>query len=150
MQDIKNILAVSRMTAECKRVIHHGFSLAKKYDAMLHILHVTHDPFMKGGLNLPIPNIKEQYESTRKQTQVEIAKIIKAEKEQGVMAVEHLREGKPLKEILNAIADNDIDLVLLLAHQEGRLEHLLFGLHNDELLRRMPCSIFFIKETYEE
>jgi nucleotide-binding universal stress UspA family protein len=35
--------------------------------------------------------------------------------------------------------------MVMLAHEEGRLEHFLFGRTNDELLRRMPCSILLVK-----
>ena len=56
-----------------------------------------------------------------------------------------MRDGKPVEEILRLIRDEKIDLMLLLAHDEGRVEHFLFGRTNEELFRRMPCSIFFLK-----
>jgi len=32
----------------------------------------------------------------------------------------------------------------MLAHEEGRLEHYLFGRAIEELTRKMPCSIFLV------
>ena len=40
----------------------------------------------------------------------------------------------------------DIDLVILPAHEEGRLEHFLYGRGIDSLIRRMPCSILLVRE----
>ena len=34
----------------------------------------------------------------------------------------------------------------MLAHEEGRLEDLFFQRSNDELTRKMPCSIILVKQ----
>jgi len=60
-----------------------------------------------------------------------------------------ITEGEPTKEILKLIAEEAIDLLILLSHEEGRLEHFLFGRSNEELLQRMPCSILMIKKEPE-
>jgi nucleotide-binding universal stress UspA family protein len=41
------------------------------------------------------------------------------------------------------------DLVILFAHEGGRVEHFLFGRSNKEIIRRIPCSILMVKhEAY--
>jgi hypothetical protein len=35
--------------------------------------------------------------------------------------------------------------MIIPAHEEGRLEHLLFSRDNERLIRAMPCSILFVK-----
>jgi hypothetical protein len=37
----------------------------------------------------------------------------------------------------------------MLAHEEGRLEDLFFNKSNDELVRKMPCSIMLVKKEAE-
>ena len=37
----------------------------------------------------------------------------------------------------------------MLAHEEGRLEHMLFGGDNDAIIRKMPCSILLVKKEPE-
>ena len=34
----------------------------------------------------------------------------------------------------------------MLSHEEGHLEHFLFGRSNHELVRKMPCSILLVKK----
>ena len=46
------------------------------------------------------------------------------------------------------VKQHKIDLLIMLAHEEGHLEHFLFGRSNEELIRRMPCSIMLIKKKY--
>jgi universal stress protein A len=60
-----------------------------------------------------------------------------------------IRDGDASKEILRVVEEEKIDLVILLAHEEGRLEHMLFGRTNEELLRKIPCSILFVKKEPE-
>ena len=45
MEDVKRILVISRMTKYCKKAVHYGVSLAKKYEAELYVIHVIHNPF---------------------------------------------------------------------------------------------------------
>jgi universal stress protein A len=59
---------------------------------------------------------------------------------------EMVREGEPTEEILKAIEEEKIDLLVMLAHEEGHVEHFLFGRSNEELVRKMPCSIMLVKK----
>jgi hypothetical protein len=40
MEDIKRILVVSRMTTYCRKALHYGISLSKRYGASLSIIHL--------------------------------------------------------------------------------------------------------------
>jgi nucleotide-binding universal stress UspA family protein len=57
-----------------------------------------------------------------------------------------LKDGDPIREILQTVKKRHIDLLVMLAHEEGHLEHFLFGRSNHELIMKMPCSIFLIKK----
>lgn len=47
--------------------------------------------------------------------------------------------------IRKVVVEENIDLLLMPAHEESRLEHFLFGRINDALIRRLPCSILLVK-----
>lgn len=147
MDDVKNILAVSRSTKQCNRVVQYGVSLAKKYSAELYVIRVIHDPFSMEGWNLPIPYLREEYDKIMQDAKAELDKIVEAEKKRGFAIKVFVRDGKPMDEILDLVERERIDLLLLLAHDEGRMEHLLFGRTNEELVRRMPCSLFLLKSA---
>ena len=144
MDDIKRILVVSRSTKHCRKAVHYGISLAKKYNSKLYVLHVIHDPFSVEGWNLPIPSLKQEYEKLVEKARADIDRIIKSERADGLEITEWIRDGKPVDEIVATVKKDKIDLVIMSAHEEGRLEHYLFGRTVEELTRKMPCSIFLI------
>ncbi len=146
MHDIKRILVVSRMTKYCRKAVHYGISLARSYGAELSVIHVVHDPLTYGTWNLPKPSLEEEYIKEIKKSRENLDAIIIAEKGKGLHIREIIKEGNPTEEIFAAIKENNIDLVIMLAHEEWRLEHFLFGRSNEEIIRKMPCSVFLLKE----
>lgn len=146
MEDVKRILVVSRDTKYCRKAVHYGVSLSRKYKAELYVIHVVHDPFIFGGWNLPIPSLQEEYKKLLKEAREELHTIIDLEKKKGMPIKELIKEGKPTEEILKVVKEENIDLVIMLAHEEGHLEHFLFGRSNEEIIRRMPCSVLLVKK----
>ena len=107
-------------------------------------MHIIHDPFGVDGWNLPIPSLKKEYEKLVQKAREDIDRIIKSEQADGLEIVEWVRDGKPVDEVIKIVKDEEIDLMILSAHEEGRLEHYLFGRAVEELTRKMPCSIFLV------
>jgi nucleotide-binding universal stress UspA family protein len=62
---------------------------------------------------------------------------------------EKQREGDPTVELFKAVKEEGIDLLIMLAHEEGHLEHFLFGRSNEEIIRKMPCSVLLVKKEPE-
>ncbi len=149
MDDIKRILVLSRMTRHCKRAVDYGISLAKKYKAELFILHVFHNPFGLEGWNVPVaslPELEAEYKKIQQDAKKDIDKLIVSEQTEEMPINVIIREGNPNKELFKIIDDKKIDLLIFLAHSEGRLEHLLTGGSNEEIIRKMPCSLLMVKQ----
>lgn len=146
LQDINRILVVSRMTSYCGKAVHYGVSLAKKYGATLFVIHVIHDPFGVEGWNLPLLNLEKSYQNLLKKTRQKLDGIIKNETRNGMSIEVLMPKGDPTDEIVKTVKEKNIDLLIMLAHEEGHLEHFLFGKSNNELVRRMPCSILLVKK----
>jgi len=150
MEDIKRILVVSRDTKYCRKAVHYGVSLARKYGAELYVIHVVHDPIIFGdGWNLPLPSMHDEYQKLLKESREELHSIINAEKKKGMSIKELIREGDPNEELFKAVKEEGIDLLILLAHEEWHLEHFLFGRSNEEIIRKMPCSVLMVKKEPE-
>jgi nucleotide-binding universal stress UspA family protein len=146
MEDVKRILVVSRDTKYCRKAVHYGVSLSKKYGAELYVIHVVQDPFIFWGWNLHVQSLQEEYKKLLKESREELHATINSEKKKGVSIKELLKEGDPEKEIFKAVRDEKIDLIVMLAHEEGHLEHFLFGRSNEEIIRKMPCSVLLVKK----
>ena len=146
MEDIKRILVVSRMTKCCRKAIHYGISLSQKFGMELFVMHVVHNPFGLEGWNIPMVSLEEDYKREMEKTRKEIDALIKKENKAGMNIQELIPEGEPTEEILKAVKKEKIDLLIMTSHEEGRFEHFLFGRSNHEIIRKMPCSIFLVKE----
>ncbi|MDD2541151.1 MAG: universal stress protein [Desulfuromonadaceae bacterium] len=146
MEDIKRILVVSRMTKDCREAVHYGISLARKYNAELSILHVIHNPFGLEGWNLPIVSLEQDFKKLIEEAKSDLDRVIREEKAKGLPIKELIKNGDPTEEIIKTVKEEKIDLLVLLAHEEWRLEHFLFGRSNEELVRRMPCAVMFVKK----
>ena len=146
MKDVNRILVVSRLTKHCQKVVHYGVSLAQKYGAKLFVIHVMHNPFSLEGWNLGIPSLQMEYERLQQTFRKDIDHIIEAEKTQGLAVKAVMKEGNPSDEIIKMVKEENIDLLILAAHEEGHIEHFLFGRDNEELIRKMPCSIMLVKK----
>jgi len=146
MNDIKRIMAVASDIKHSRAVVHCGVSLAKRYHAELVVLHVEHDPFGESGWNLPFLSVEEEYKELLKEAKKNLTKVVRAEATGGLPVKELIRQGEPVGVIRKVVEEEKIDLLLMPAHEESRLEHFLFGRINDAIIRRLPCSVLLVKE----
>lgn len=146
METLKKILVVSRSTKHCRKVLSAGISLAHQNSAHLYVMHVIHDPFNLEGWNLPVPGLEREYRKMVSDAGEDLERMLHEEREKGLPITVWVRDGRPDKEIVKAVKEEKIDLVIMLAHEEGRLEHFLFGKTNDALIRALPASIMLIKK----
>ena len=148
MEDIRRILAVSWMTQYCRRTVHYAVSLAEKYDAELSVIHVV-DTLWLQSWNLPMMSMAEESRKDMERIKAELDNIIGGETKGDVKIKKIIKEGDAVEEILKFIEEEKIDLVILRAHEKSRIESLLVGGSNDAIIRKMPCSIFLVKNELE-
>lgn len=145
MDIIKNILVVSWLTPNCSNTIQFGISLSSKYQAELSVIHVTDTTWLKGW-NIPMVSMEEERKRELEKNKENLHKLISIENKKDRIIKEFVREGIPSEVILKLIKEENIDLLILRSQEETRLERLLVGGSNDEIIRAMPCSIFLVKQ----
>ena len=91
-------------------------------------------------------SIEQEHKKEMEKHKAELHNIISVEKKKGMIIKEFVREGTPAEVILKLIEEEGIDLLILRSHEENRLERMLVGGNNDEIIRAMPCSIFLVKQ----
>lgn len=150
MEDIKRILVISRSTAHCHKAIQYGLDLSRITGAKLYVAHIFTDPFSLAGWNLCIPlgTIQEEYRAMAQKTRRKLDRMIAEQqtRENPVEVKEFVTEGSMPSEVVKLVKREKIDLIIMVAHEEGRVEKFLFDHDNQRLVRRMPCSIFLVKQ----
>jgi nucleotide-binding universal stress UspA family protein len=147
MSDIRRILVAAADLKHSQEAVRYGVSLARKYEADLLILHVEHDPFGAEGWNLPFLSVDEEYKELLKQAKKDLDRLIRTEAGKGLPVREMIRKGEPAEVIRKVVEEEKIDLLLMLTHEETRLEHFLFGRINDAIIRQVPCSVLLVKKS---
>jgi nucleotide-binding universal stress UspA family protein len=149
VENFRNILVISRMIPYSREAIKSGISLARKYDAKLHVLHLVSNPVDLMAVNAPGLFPEEQYKnymSSQQEAREQLDNVIKQEIRDDFPINELISDRDPVEEVERVVSEKKIDLILMSAHKEGRLEHALFGGENDAILRKMPCSIMLVKK----
>ncbi len=145
MDIIKHILVVSWLTPSCNKTIQFGISLSGKYKAELSVVHVMDTTWLKGW-SIPMVSMEQERKREMEKNKEDLHNIINLENKNDMIIREFVREGIPSEVILKLIEEENIDLLILRSQEESRLERLLVGGSNDEIIRAMPCSIFLVKQ----
>ena len=147
MEDIKQVLVVSRSTEDCKKAFHYGVSLARTYGAHLSVLHLDYEPLLRwGGFGISrLMDLEDEYRAMRKKTRSDMVEMIRKEKAAGMKIKELVKDGEPVQEVIKVVATKKIDLIIMAAHDESRIEHIIYGRINHEIVRTLPCSVFLVK-----
>jgi nucleotide-binding universal stress UspA family protein len=145
MDMIKHILVVSWLTPSCSKTIQFGISLSSKYQAELSVVYVMDTTWLTGW-SIPMVSMEEERKREREKNKEDLHQMISNENKRDRIIKEFVREGTPSEVILKLMKEENIDLLILRSHEESRLERLLVGGSNDEIIRAMPCSIFLVKQ----
>lgn len=143
MDFINRILVVSRLTADCKKAIHYGISLARRYEAELTVLHVSYNPFE--NINMPTISLEGEYKKDRDRFMKALNEIIEKEKKKGLAIEVLVKEGEPVARIMKLVKEKNIDLAVLYAHKDSHWERFIYGFSNDELIHKISCPVLLLK-----
>ncbi len=152
MQKFSRILVISRMSQNSQKAVSCGISLASKYKAKLLILHFITHPVEMMAINAPglLPEeMYTNYKNSLQEAKEQLDIIINKEIHHGLPIKKMISDQDSIEEIVRVVKKEKIDLIVMLAQEEGFLEHALFGGENDAIIRRMPCSILLVKNEPE-
>lgn len=149
MHDIKKILVVSTSMSISQKSIHYGMALARQLGADLFVHHSTYNPFIVEGWGLPMPSLgalREECRASQEEARAELNRMIEQEKVSGTKISVTVTEEPLAKMALRTVEQEKIDLMVLSAYGESRIEHLFFGSDVHDIVRRLPCSVLLVKE----
>lgn len=149
MQNIQRILVVCRYHANVRFAVDTGVYLANKFGAKMSFLFVSSVPADLEAVNSPdllFQNAGEYFTGRHQEETIILKNLIRDSKEPNLTIHNVISFGSSVEDVLEAVSANFIDLLVLISHEEGRLEHLLFGGDYASLVRQLPCSILLVKK----
>jgi len=145
--NVKHILVPVDYSDSGHAAMAYAVSLAKEYDAEMHLVHVYEPTFAYvdggfGGAALPdVTPVDMKAEEDRLDT-VTPPDVVKFRREFIV--------GGPADELVNYAKANAIDLVVMGTHGRTGLGRLLMGSVAEGVVRRSPCPVLTIKQPSSE
>jgi nucleotide-binding universal stress UspA family protein len=145
----KNVLFCTDFSANAQAALPYAIDLAKKYGAVLHVVHAYQEPEHLAELETS-PSIKSDWTRVAHLLGTEKDKKLKEiceniTKEMGSCLPKMLR-GKPHTEILRYARESWVDLIVMGSHGLSGLEQVLFGSTADRVMRESSCDVLIIKK----
>ena len=150
MEQIKRIMVVSRSTRACHKAVHYGLKMSKAIASDLFLTHIDVNILNLTGGNIAASQkgLQEEYDQEKQKIKAELDALVASEQDSAnpVTVIETVVSGPLYSNVIKLVKDNDIDLLIMMAHPEGHIESALFDHDNEKIIRNLPCSIFLVKE----
>jgi nucleotide-binding universal stress UspA family protein len=142
---IHNILVPTDFSDPADAALAHARELAEKFGSRIELLHVVATPVLYPTVadtsTLAMAQVVADVETSARQALEELGR--KLDLPEGRVSV-RICVGTPVTEILEAVADDEIDLVVMGTHGRGMVEHLLLGSVAERVVRRSPVPVLTV------
>lgn len=142
--DVKKILWPTDFSKISEIALPHVKSLTEKYDAEIHVLYVIEDNAHHDGWYgaFDEKRVKELMDHANKTASKRLGQICGKYLEGCPLYVKHIAVGDPANEILNLIAKDKMDLVVMASH--GEKGNFRFGSVAEKVLKNSSVPVTII------
>ena len=138
--NLRKVLVAYDFSDDSELALRRGLSLAKEYEAELHLLHVLANPSDDAPEVAWLPvGMEGIYQTAARRLQEAVAAEFNSR--ESLIVKCSVRWGKPYREILSYAAEQEFDLVCMGAHGAEHGMSALFGSNVDRVLRQAPCPV---------
>jgi len=140
---LKKILVPVDFSDCSNKALQYAVPFVKQFDAELILLHVVQ-------ISLSVPEmpaidiglIQRQIRETGKKELQKLQRTVADE----IPSETVLRVGTPYMEIINAVKELDIDLIILATHGRTGLAHVFLGSTAERVVRHAGCPVLVVRE----
>lgn len=138
---LQRILFPTDFSEFSERALPYAVSMCREFAAALTLLHVTEIPLMVPEF---LPETAIRLENGAETTAYETLERMKAPLDDITVNVE-VRRGLAHREICQAVADADVDLVVIPTHGRSGIAHVFFGSVAEKVVRLARCPVLTIR-----
>jgi len=148
----KRILVPVDFSDTSRKAFYVALKYAKVFDADTYVLHIVEpmDSFdSSGSVEQTTSDLTRVEQGTKRRVNELFERAGLAEVDRRRVFTD-IRAGKPWKEILRFVAENNTDLIVMGSHGETSFRDILMGSTTERVVRRAPCHVLCIKpDDYE-
>lgn len=143
MIHLRHLLLPTDFSDTALQATRYAVELARRFQAVLHLLHVIEDPFTTLPLfdSIPGPSRKE----LEALADAKLRNWIQPDDAAGLTLEYHAIHGHPFVEIVVFARQHDIDLIVLGTHGRGVVAQMLLGSHVEQVVRTAPCPVLTVR-----
>ncbi|HWP42899.1 MAG TPA: universal stress protein [Blastocatellia bacterium] len=140
---IKRILCGVDFSQESVAAFEAAVTMAKAFNAGLHILHVI-EAYPVSPRLLPLSGIDEAIEAIEVKAAAAMQALIEPSRSalEGIAVTTEITSGRAFTEILRCARERKVDLIILGAKGVGLVEDMVFGSTVERVTKAATCSVF--------
>ncbi|WP_165233428.1 universal stress protein [Aquisphaera insulae] len=150
MIEIQRILAPTDFSEHSQHALEYACSMAEKFGAELHLLHVLTEivPAGPDPLLMPVmpPSFYEESEARAKES---LGSLLRPEWGKPAAFRAAVSWGSPVESIVEYAAEHEIRLVVIATHGRTGLSHVLLGSVAERIVREAPCPVLTIRDRHK-
>ena len=144
MIEFENILCPTDFSESAENAFNYAISLARKYGAKIHLLHVV-EPFTyttEFGLDY-----SAQYREIEVYAKKLLDESVESFKKNNLDVEGTLLLGRPFVEIIKFAEQKKVSLIVMGTHGRTGIEHALLGSVAEKVVRKSPCPVLTVKRA---
>ncbi len=149
MRDFKKILFATDFSESSDNAFGYAYSLAKRFEAQLLILHVINEPVDLRGFYVPhisFDKLEEEIEEGARKMMEKFCRTHIRDYDHYTTAIV---PGIPYDEIIKKALAESVDLIVMATHGRTGLDHVLFGSTAEKVVRKSPVPVMTIRKGEE-
>lgn len=146
MVEIKKILYATDFSDLSAWAFQYAVSLAVKYGAELHCVHVVDDSYQY-WLTFDVAMVPAglAMEELTAAAERQLGKFLDGKLPAGIPTTRRLLRGRPFVEIIRYARENDVGMIVVGTHGWGALRQALMGSVADKVVRKSPCPVLAVR-----
>ncbi len=141
----KRILCPVDFSSNSKRALNNAVTMSRRFEAELFIVNVMELSLVKWFVGEK--GAEADQALRREQQQERLDRFLEDVNLVGLTCHQEIRVGEASEEILKAISENDIDLLLMGTAGKTGLSRLVIGSVTEKVTREVPCSFVTLKSA---
>ena len=146
MKEFRNILFATDFSESSDHAFQYAFSLAKKFQARLLIVHVINEPVDLRGFYVPHISFDKLEEEIEQGAQKMMEKFCHTHVRDFDNYETFILQGIPYDEIIKKGVELAADLIVMATHGRTGLDHMLFGSTAEKVVRRSPIPVMTVRK----
>ncbi|HOV87727.1 MAG TPA: universal stress protein [Syntrophobacteraceae bacterium] len=144
MKEIRKILFPVDLSDVSPKIVPNVMSVAEKFGAEIHLLHVAIDFDDHAGLFGPHPGLADVQEDILRRSREQLDEFHQTHFKEYPRILKAIQCGDPVEKILEYVASEGIDLVIMGTHGRKGLDKVLFGSVADQVVKNSPVPVMSV------